>query len=302
LSEFQTTDGGNTLDASTENVLFKVDDPESNHNGGAIGFGPDGYLYSSIGDGGGGNDQHGTIGNGQRLTILLGKMLRIDVGSTPGAAYTIPSSNPFAGGARCNASGTSSGANCPEIYAYGFRNPWRWNFDSVSGELWLGDVGESAWEEIDKVVLGGNYGWRCPRGQPRGSGQLRPEPESHRAGGRSGSLAGGGHHRRLRVSRLGHPGPGRTLRVRRLLLGLHLEHRARYHANAAIDSPAWNSRRRSTSPRSARTRRTSCTSSACPARSTRSSPRQRWWRAASRACYRRPAAPTARTPNYPRAA
>jgi uncharacterized repeat protein (TIGR03806 family) len=177
LSEFRTTNGGTTLDASTENILFKVDDPESNHNGGTIAFGPDGYLYSSIGDGGGGNDQHGTIGNSQRLTILLGKMLRIDVGSTPGAAYTIPAGNPFAGGARCNASGTSSSANCPEIYAYGFRNPWRWSFDSGSGELWLGDVGESAWEEIDKVVLGGNYGWRCFEGNHNSNaGSCGPNP------------------------------------------------------------------------------------------------------------------------------
>jgi len=177
LSEFQTTNGGTTLDTSSENILFKVDDPESNHNGGAIGFGPDGYLYSSIGDGGGGNDQHGSIGNGQRLTILLGKMLRIDVGSTPGAAYTIPSDNPFAGGARCNASGTSSSANCPEIFAYGFRNPWRWNFDRTTGDLWVGDVGESAWEEIDKVVLGGNYGWRCLEGAHNsGAGSCGPNP------------------------------------------------------------------------------------------------------------------------------
>ena len=175
LSEFQTTNGGTSLDASTENILFKVDDPESNHNGGTIAFAPDGYLYSSIGDGGGGDDQHGTIGNGQRLTILLGKMLRIDVGNTPGAAYTIPATNLYAGNARCNASGTGS-ANCPEIYAYGFRNPWRWSFDSGSGELWLGDVGESAWEEIDKVVPGGNYGWRCREGSHAGPGSCGPNP------------------------------------------------------------------------------------------------------------------------------
>jgi uncharacterized repeat protein (TIGR03806 family) len=163
LSEFRSTDGGATLDPTTENILFNVTDPEDNHNGGNIAFGPDGLLYIGIGDGGGGGDGHGAIGNGQRLTILLGKMLRIDVGSTPGQPYTIPASNPFAANPRCNANGTGA-ANCPEIYAYGFRNPWRWSFDRVSGQLWLNDVGQGALEEVDLVTLGGNYGWRCFEG------------------------------------------------------------------------------------------------------------------------------------------
>jgi glucose/arabinose dehydrogenase len=165
LSEFRTLDGGNTLSLGTEQVLFNVDDPASNHNGGNIVFGPDGNLYIGIGDGGGGNDQFGTIGNGQRLTILLGKMLRLDV-STPATAsvpYAIPASNPYAANARCNVNGTGT-TNCPEIYAYGFRNPWRWGFDRLSGELWLNDVGQGALEEVDRVVLGGNYGWRCFEG------------------------------------------------------------------------------------------------------------------------------------------
>ena len=105
------------------------------------------------------------IGNGQRLTILLGKMLRIDVGpfnATP-QPYTIPAGNPFAGNARCNSNGTGS-ASCPEIFAYGFRNPWRWSFDRGTGELWVGDVGEGDWEEINRVTVGGNYGWRCREG------------------------------------------------------------------------------------------------------------------------------------------
>ena len=174
LSEFRTTDGGATLDATTEVELFDVDDPESNHNGGNVMFGPDGFLYIGIGDGGGGNDQHGTIGNSQRLTILLGKMLRIDV-STAGT-YTIPPSNPYPGGARCNVSGTSTSTNCPEIYAYGFRNPWRWSFDSNNGDLWVGDVGESAWEEIDRVTLGGNYGWRCREGNHSTGMACGPNP------------------------------------------------------------------------------------------------------------------------------
>jgi uncharacterized repeat protein (TIGR03806 family) len=176
VSEFRTTDGGATLNASTEVPLFNINDPESNHNGGNIVFGPDGYLYIGIGDGGGGNDQHGTIGNSQRLTILLGKMLRINVGSTPGAAYSIPSDNPFAGGARCNVTGASTTTNCPEIYAYGFRNPWRWSFDHSTGDLWVGDVGEGAWEEIDNVTLGGNYGWRCREGNHNTGMSCGPNP------------------------------------------------------------------------------------------------------------------------------
>jgi uncharacterized repeat protein (TIGR03806 family) len=164
VSEFRTLDGGSTAALNTELPLFNVADPENNHNGGNIAFGPDGFLYIGIGDGGGSNDSHGTIGNGQRLTTLLGKMLRIDVSaSTAGSTYTIPSSNPFAANARCNVNGTGA-ANCPEIYAYGFRNPWRWSFDTFSGELWLNDVGQGALEEVDRVTLGGNYGWRCFEG------------------------------------------------------------------------------------------------------------------------------------------
>jgi glucose/arabinose dehydrogenase len=167
VSEFRTTDGGATLSAGTELELFNVDDPDTNHNGGNLVFGPDGLLYIGIGDGGGGGDTgagHGTIGNGQLLTTLLGKMLRIDVAnSTMADTYAIPPTNPFAGNARCNANGNGA-ANCPEIFAYGFRNPWRWSFDRATSELWLNDVGQSALEEVDKVTLGGNYGWRCFEG------------------------------------------------------------------------------------------------------------------------------------------
>jgi uncharacterized repeat protein (TIGR03806 family) len=164
VSEFRTTDNGATLSTGSELVLFNVDDPENNHNGGNIAFGPDGYLYIGIGDGGGAGDAHGSIGNGQLLTTLLGKMLRIDIAnSNSTTTYAIPSSNPYATNARCNATGSGS-ANCPEIYAYGFRNPWRWSFDRVSGELWLNDVGQSTLEEVDEVKRGGNYGWRCFEG------------------------------------------------------------------------------------------------------------------------------------------
>ena len=164
VSQFRLATGGTTLDPASEIELFNVDDPESNHNGGNLAFGPDGFLYIGIGDGGGGGDGHGSIGNGQNLRTLLGKMLRINVSATTMAnTYTIPSSNPYVANPRCNANGTGA-ANCPEIYAFGFRNPWRWSFDRDSGELWLNDVGQSALEEVDKVTIGGNYGWRCFEG------------------------------------------------------------------------------------------------------------------------------------------
>ena len=164
VSQFRLAANGTSLDAGSEIELFNVDDPEGNHNGGNIAFGPDGFLYIGIGDGGGGGDGHGAIGNGQLLTTMLGKMLRIDVAATTMATtYAIPPTNPDSGNARCNVNGSGS-ANCPEIYAYGFRNPWRWSFDRGSGQLWLNDVGQGTLEEVDLVTLGGNYGWRCFEG------------------------------------------------------------------------------------------------------------------------------------------
>ncbi len=167
VSQFRLNAGGTALDPATELELLNVADPETNHNGGNIAFGPDGFLYIGIGDGGGGGDGHGTIGNGQLLTTLLGKMLRIDIANASMATpYSIPSGatgNPYAGNARCT--GGTGAANCPEIYAYGFRNPWRWSFDrGGTNELWLNDVGQSALEEVDLVMRGGNYGWRCFEG------------------------------------------------------------------------------------------------------------------------------------------
>jgi len=167
LVEYQTLDGGQTADLSTAKVLLQVNQPQTSHNGGDIAFGPDGDLYLGLGDGGEitPGDDHGPIGNGQRLSTLLGKMLRIDVDHSTGAVpYAIPSDNPYAGGALCNNDVGTYAQNCPEIYAYGFRNPWRWSFDRGSGELWLGDPGQDSWEEVDKVVSGGNYGWRCYEG------------------------------------------------------------------------------------------------------------------------------------------
>ncbi|GFE78015.1 hypothetical protein GCM10011487_00150 [Steroidobacter agaridevorans] len=161
ISAFTSSDGGATLNPATESIVLTINQPDENHNGGNIAFGPDGYLYIGMGDGGGGGDTHGDRGNGQRLTTMLGKMLRIDV--TNAAQYAIPSTNPYFGNALCPAGGRTSG-ECPEIYAYGFRNPWRWSFDRENGDLWVGDVGQGIWEEVDQVTLGGNYGWRCREG------------------------------------------------------------------------------------------------------------------------------------------
>ena len=161
ISEFRLGANG-SVNAASERILLTINQPQENHNGGHLAFGSDRFLYIGMGDGGGGNDEpgHGPIGNGQLMTTLLGKMLRIDVSSASG--YDIPSDNPFRGNALCQPERAGSGLPCPEIYASGFRNPWRWSFDRADGRtLWLGDVGQGAWEEIDRVALGGNYGWRC---------------------------------------------------------------------------------------------------------------------------------------------
>ncbi len=163
ISEFQVDTNGN-FNHGSEIILLRVRQPETNHKGGQIAFGPDRLLYIGMGDGGGANDQHGTIGNGQLLTTLLGKMLRIEVFN---GGYTIPPGNAFpAGNTACGrppADGTGPDS-CPEIFASGFRNPWRWSFDRNGGALWVGDVGQNTREEIDRVVAGGNFGWRCREG------------------------------------------------------------------------------------------------------------------------------------------
>jgi len=139
----------------SELTIIEYVQPFTNHNGGAIAFGPDGYLYIGTGDGGSGGDP----GNrSQNTTILLGKMLRLDIDNTSGGNnYAIPGDNPFAG----------SSVNAQEIWAYGLRNPWRFSFDSDNGNLWIGDVGQQNVEEIDMVEsteAGLNYGWRCYEG------------------------------------------------------------------------------------------------------------------------------------------
>jgi uncharacterized repeat protein (TIGR03806 family) len=171
LSAFTATvdaNGAATFNAASEHRLMSINKdldpnggppPQDNHNGGDIAFGPDGYLYLGTGDGGGGGDPQESA---QRLTTLLGKFLRIRVNG-PGAAYSIPSDNPFAGNAVCPSIARSSG-NCPEIYAWGLRNPWRWSFDRGTGTLWAADVGQGAYEEVNTIQRGGNYGWDCREG------------------------------------------------------------------------------------------------------------------------------------------
>ena len=137
-------------DPGSEKQILFVDQPYANHNGGGLAFGPDGDLYIGLGDGGSGGDPHE---NGQKLTTMLGKVLRIGVDGTTGdKAYTVPADNPFVGRTEAN----------PEIFAYGLRNPWRFSFDRSSGDLWIGDVGQGAWEEVDVVrkgTSGQNFGW-----------------------------------------------------------------------------------------------------------------------------------------------
>jgi glucose/arabinose dehydrogenase len=157
VSSFVSLDDGATLDAASEQVLLTIDQPFANHNGGNLVFGGDGLLYVGTGDGGSGGDP---LDNGQDPRTLLGKLLRLDVSA--GSSYAIPSGNPHSGNATC-ANGTGADP-CPEIFALGFRNPWRFSFDRSTGELWLADVGQSSWEEVDRVVAGGNYGWRFREG------------------------------------------------------------------------------------------------------------------------------------------
>jgi glucose/arabinose dehydrogenase len=139
VAEYLATDEPDLADPDSERILLKVDQPFPNHNGGALAFGPDGKLYIATGDGGSGGDPQD---NGQRLDTLLGKLLRVDVDRV--------------------------GAG-PEIWAYGLRNPWRISFDRLTGDLWIGDVGQGAWEEIDRAKAGegarANYGWRLMEGR-----------------------------------------------------------------------------------------------------------------------------------------
>jgi glucose/arabinose dehydrogenase len=142
-----------TVDPASERILLTVDQVGNfnNHKAGQLAFGPDGFLYFGLGDGGSEGDP---FGHGQNTQTLLGKLMRIDVNATsPGLQYQIPADNPFV-----------AGGGLPEIWAFGFRNPWRFSFDRTSGRLFLADVGQDSFEEVDIVQKGGNYGWNIMEG------------------------------------------------------------------------------------------------------------------------------------------
>lgn len=200
----------NVADLSTRRELMTISQPAANHNGGNLLFGPDGYLYIGMGDGGSGNDPFGPHGNSQNLNTLLGKMLRIDVDVTASShakacggsgtlPYGIPADNPFAG---------TADSYCAEIVHYGLRNPWRWSFDRATGDLWIGDVGQSTREEINLLPAAQlnqvvNFGWRCFEGT-WSTGLACPDPllfphyppvhEYPRSGGNC-SITGGHRYR-----------------------------------------------------------------------------------------------------------
>jgi glucose/arabinose dehydrogenase len=159
ISRFQVSGDVNAADTGSELRLLSISQPYENHNGGGLAFGPDGYLYIGLGDGGSAGDPQG---NAQALTTMLGKILRIDVDG--GSPYGIPADNPYVGR-----------GFLPEIWAYGLRNPFRFSFDRLTGDLYIGDVGQGAWEEIDFLSAGKpggvNFGWDTFEGSHPFEGQ-----------------------------------------------------------------------------------------------------------------------------------
>lgn len=163
ISEFPI--GATTADAAAERILLRIEQPFSNHNGGDLHFGPDGLLYAGIGDGGSADDP---LGSGQDTSTLLGTILRIDPTPSASAGYTIPPDNPFA-----------AGGGAPEIWSWGLRNPWRFSFDPITGDLWIGDVGQNRFEEVNFVPgptpgRGANFGWNLVEGNDRFAGDPPP--------------------------------------------------------------------------------------------------------------------------------
>jgi len=193
ISRFRVSkDDPSFVDPATEEEILRIPQPYWNHNGGTIVFGPDGFLYIALGDGGAGGDPHK---NGQNLGTLLGKVLRIDVDhKDEGLNYAIPKDNPFVG---------KEGAR-GEIWAYGIRNIWRMAFDPATGVLWAGEVGQDLWEEIDLIERGGNYGWSLresmhpfgPGGSESNEGMVDPIFEYHHDIGKS--ITGGNVYRGTR--------------------------------------------------------------------------------------------------------
>jgi len=150
IAEYKVSKKNKNQAELSEKIILEIEQPESNHNGGHLAFGSDGYLYIGTGDGGGGGDKHGKTGNAQDVNNLLGKILRIDVDNKN--PYSIPAGNPFVGKGKA------------EIWAYGLRNPWRFSFDRKTQELYCADVGQDNYEEIDIIEKGKNYGWRIMEG------------------------------------------------------------------------------------------------------------------------------------------
>ena len=170
VSRFGLSDDGRRADPDSELMIMEIEQPFRNHNGGQLAFGPDGYLYIGLGDGGSAGDP---MGHGRNTSTLLGSILRIDVSESNDASpYAIPSDNPMLGDVDARG----------EIWAYGLRNPWRFTFDRETGEMWAGDVGQNSLEEVDLVEPGGDYGWntlegtRCfsPRASCDPSGTVLP--------------------------------------------------------------------------------------------------------------------------------
>ena len=195
IARYYAPAGTQRADPTTEKIIMEIGQPYSNHNGGQVTFGPDGYLYVGLGDGGSGGDPRG---HGQNLRTLLGTILRIDVSTLDEiGSYAVPPDNPFVG----------VQAARPEIWAYGLRNPWRFSFDRETGDLWTGDVGQNKLEEIDIIKPGANYGWNivegslCFRDSPCSSEGLEPPVAEY---GRDGgcSVTGGYVYRGPRLSSL----------------------------------------------------------------------------------------------------
>jgi glucose/arabinose dehydrogenase len=213
IAEFRATADPNVA-SPQESVVLIIPHPASNHNGGNIAFGPDEFLYIGTGDGGGANDPDNRA---QNIEDLLGKIVRIDINTPNGAVlYSSPSTNPYVGV-----------AGRDEIYAIGLRNPFRWSFDRATGELYAGDVGQDAMEEIDLINLGGNYGWRvweatrC-RTWPRSLHPGGIHATNSRVRARRWSML---DHRRVCVSRVARDASAGNLSVWGFLLGrnFHLE-------------------------------------------------------------------------------
>lgn len=167
IARYSVSGDPDAADPNSAKILLTIDQPYANHNGGQLAFGPDGYLYVGMGDGGAANDPHN---NGQNLNTLLGKILRLDVDN--GDPYGIPADNPFA----------ANGEGSPEIWSYGWRNPWRFSFDPAAGDLYLADVGQNQYEEINVELAGTaggqNYGWRIMEGSHCFDGSCDPASQA----------------------------------------------------------------------------------------------------------------------------